>query len=95
MSHHASPPRLSLEELGLFNILASIEKEQEIDPFLLQGLLSRGFIAGAGPYSLTTDGEAMLRSLATRLEAEALGDNTSVRTPWSTPDPLTSREVSR
>jgi len=94
MSHHASPPRLSLEELGLFNILASVEKEQEIDIFLLQGLLARGFITGAGPYSLTPDGEAMLRSLATRLEAEALGE-TSGRTPWSTPDPLTPREVSR
>ena len=79
MSHHASPPRLSLEELGLFNLLAGIEKGEAIDDvFLLQGLQSRGFVTGGRPIALTMSGEAMLRSLAARLEHEALGD-TSVR----------------
>jgi hypothetical protein len=79
MSHDVAPARLSLEELGLFNLLASIEKGEEIDDiFLLQGLQARGFVTLVCPLVLTTTGEAMLQALAARLEEEALGD-TSVR----------------
>ena len=85
MSYHATP-RLSLEELGLFNLLASIEKGEEInDVFLVQGLQARGFVTLSRPMTLTAGGESMLRSLAVRLEDEALGD-TGVRTQRPTAD---------
>jgi hypothetical protein len=88
MSHRASRTRLSLEELGLFNLLAGVEKGEEIDDvFLLQGLQARGFVTLAHPLTLTSTGETMLRSLAARLEEEALGD-TSVRTQRPTLDPM-------
>ena len=90
MSHHASS-RLSLEELGLFNLLAGIENGDEIDDaFLLQGLQARGFVTVSLPMTLTFAGQQMLRSLAARLEEEALGD-TSVRTQRPTADPNRSR----
>ena len=73
MSHHASPVRLSLEELGLFNTLANVEKKEDVDAFLLQSLQTRGFVTVDRPVALTPAGEAMLRSLAARLEAESLG----------------------
>ena len=97
MSYHASLPRLSLEELGLFNLLANVEKGEEIDDiFLLQGLQSRGFVTLALPMALTPAGESMLRALAARLEDEALGD-TSVRTqrPASAPQTLRHSPVDR
>ena len=89
MSQHASP-RLSLEELGLFNLLASLEKGEEIDDvFLLQGLQARGFVTLSRPMALTTAGHTVLRSLAVRLEEEALGD-TSVRTQRPAAEPIAS-----
>ena len=88
-----SQNRLSLEELGLFNILASVEKHQEIDAFLLQGVQTRGFVTLARPFALTATGESMLRSLASRLEAEALGEP-GKRTPGA-PEPRPTRELSR
>lgn len=84
--------RLSLEELGLFNTLAGIEKGEDVDPFLLQGLLARGFIVLATPAVLTPAGATMLRKLAERLEAESLGD-TSVRAQRASLDPRTTREI--
>lgn len=90
MSDTAS--RLSLEELGLFNILAGIEREEAVDPFLLQGLQTRGFVALATPPKLTPAGEAKLRALAARLEAEALGDP-AVRAQRPAGDPHAPREV--
>ena len=92
MSHHASPVRLSLEELGLFNILACVEKKEEVDAFLLLGLQTRGLVSVERPIALTPTGEAMLRSLAARLEAESLGE-TGVRAQRSTLDPRTTREL--
>ena len=92
MSHHASPFRLSLEELGLFNILASVERKTEVDAFLLQGLQTRGFATVGQPVALTPAGEAMLRSLASRLEAESLGDP-GTRAQRPALDPRTTREV--
>jgi hypothetical protein len=84
--------RLSLEELGLFNILASVDKGQDVDAFLLQGVQTRGFVTLGQPVGLTPTGEAMLRGLATRLEAEALGD-TSTRTQRSPLTPRITREI--
>jgi len=84
--------RLSLEELGLFNILASVDKGQDVDAFLLQGVQTRGFVTFGQPVVLTPAGEAMLRSLASRLEAEALGD-TRTRTQRSPLDPRDTREI--
>jgi len=84
--------RLSLEELGLFNILASVDKGQDVDAFLLQGVQMRGFVTLGQPGGLTPAGEAMLQGLATRLEAEALGD-TSTRTQHSPLNPRITREI--
>lgn len=85
--------RLSLEELGLFNILAGIDKGEEVDDvFLLQGLQGRGFVTVATPLALTPAGETMLQKLAGRLEAESLGD-TSVRAQRSALDPRTTHEL--
>ena len=84
--------RLSLEELGLFNTLAGIEKGEEIDPFLLQGLQARGFVTLTAPVVLTPAGATMLQKLAGRLEAESLGD-TSVRAQRSALDPRSTREI--
>jgi hypothetical protein len=84
--------RLSLEELGLFNILASIERGQDVDAFLLQGVQTRGFATLGPRVGLTPAGDAMLRSLATRLETEALGDPGTC-TQRSPLDPRTTREI--
>ena len=84
--------RLSLEELGLFNILAGVEKGEEVDPFLLQGLQARGFVTLELPAVLTPAGATMLQKLAGRLEAESLGD-TSVRAQRSALDPRTTHEL--
>jgi len=84
--------RLSLEELGLFNILASVDKAHDVDAFLLQGVQTRGFVTLGQPVVLTPAGEAMLRSLAARLEAEALGE-TSTRTHRAPLDPRITREI--
>jgi hypothetical protein len=83
--------RLSLEELGLFNILASVDKGQDVDAFLLQGVQTRGFVALGRPLGLTPAGDAMLRALAARLEAEALGDPGTC-TRRSPLDPRITRE---
>jgi hypothetical protein len=85
-----SKPRLSLEELGLFNILASVEKGQDIDAFLLQGVQTRGFVTLGRPVVLTSAGASMLRGLAARLEAEALGEASPQR---SLLDPRITREI--
>lgn len=95
MTHPASRARLSLEELGLFNLLAGVEKGEEIDDvFLLQGLQTRGFVTLALPLTLTPAGEAMLRALAVRLEEEALGD-TSVRMQRPARDTRTAPSTDR
>jgi hypothetical protein len=83
--------RLSLEELGLFNILASVDKGQDVDAFLLQGVQTRGFVTLGRPLGLTPAGDAMLRALAARLEAEALGDP-GTYTRRSPLDPRITRE---
>ena len=84
-----SKHRLTLEELGLFNILASVDKGQDVDAFLLQGVQTRGFVTLGQPYALTAAGNAVLRGLAARLEAEALGDTIT----RSQLDPRITRET--
>jgi hypothetical protein len=87
-----SKHRLSLEELGLFNILASVDKGQDVDAFLLQGVQTRGFVTVGHPVALAPAGRAMLQRLAIRLEAEALGD-TGTRNHRSPLDPRITRET--
>lgn len=87
-----SKRRLSLEELGLFNILASVDTGQHVDAFLLQGVQTRGFVTVGQPATLSPAGEAMMQGLAARLEAEALGD-TSTRAQRPPPDPRITREM--
>lgn len=87
-----SKNRLTLEELGLFNILASVDKGQDVDAFLLQGVQRRGFVTLGQPFALTAAGESMLRGLAARLEAEALGDS-GAHTERAPFDPRITRET--
>lgn len=77
----------------MFNLLARVEKGEEIDDvFLLQGLQARGFVTLVDPLTLTSAGERTLQALAVRLEEEALGD-TGVRTQRAERDPRTASPV--
>jgi hypothetical protein len=70
-SENSSPP-LSLEELGLFNLLQRIHAGQdEIDPLLRYSLSKQGLLIEDTPPRLSRSGLLEMQRLQTRTQRES------------------------
>ena len=68
MNQHSALFPLSLEELGLFNLLSRIDREHDtVDPLLRYGLEKKGLLIEEATPRLTPMGERELERLRDRI----------------------------
>jgi hypothetical protein len=74
-NNSAFPFPLSLEELGLYNLLIRVHDRQELtDPLLRHALVQKGLLVDDKPARLTRQGIAELQGLLDRFVAAGISE---------------------